>query len=116
MKKEYSENTDRWGVFQCGGLDPLQRNAPADLRVIVRKREGNLDERGNKAVALEHDLLGLDEIGDVAEHVHAARVVATAVAVDAATRDEEQREGGLFDGNGGDHRYKPENGHRNEVT
>ena len=75
-----------------------------------------MDERGNKAVALEDNLLGLDEIGDVAEHVHAARVVATAVAVDAATRDEEQREGGLFDGNGGDDRYKPEHSHRNEVT
>ena len=30
-RKEYSEDTDRGGVFQCGGLAPLQRNAPADL-------------------------------------------------------------------------------------
>lgn len=84
--------------------------------MIWVKKGRDLDERGNNAVVLEHDLLGLDEIGDVAEHVHAARVVATAVAVNAATRDEKQREGGLFDGNRGDDRYKPEDGHRNEVT
>ena len=113
--EKYPENADRRGVFQRGGLAPLERNAPADLGVRRGERR-DLDEGGNDAVILQYDLLGLDEVGDVAEEVHAACVVATTVAVDAAARDEEQRKGGLFDGDGGNDRDKAEDGGGNEVT
>ena len=109
-----AEDSNLGGVLHVGRLGPLQRDAAADLG--ERGKEGEyLDERVDRSGLLLDDLFGLDEVGDMSISINTASVESASVAVDAATRNQCERERLLSDGDRGNDAHEAEDHDRDQI-